>query len=265
VECRYVDQANGINLQPSAVLTSQNPEVDWALFMCDLTRRNFDYRLTYHMASGGTSVTAWTTTNASKIDIVDPFPTKVTLMVLAALDWTQFQQALVFVAYPRKDKPALQQSFTLTKNAATAPAFVVERQDPTQTLIYYEARLIRNNGQVWTIPGSVTSDPYLILQDGMKGHQIISVVPEQVDFSGKHISQINVQLRYVDQANSLNISQSVSITNATDVRTFAYDFLSAQISPEYRADIQLDNGQTKSVDWTPISGNVLTIPLSQFD
>jgi hypothetical protein len=142
---------------------------------------------------------------------------------------------------------------------------VVDRQDPTQTLIYYEARLIRNNGQVWTVPGSVTSDPYLILQDGMKGHQIITVVPEQVDFSAKQIGQINVQLQYVDAGNSIDISQSVTISNATDVRTFAYDFLSATISPQYRADIQLNNGQTKSIDWTAVSGNVLTIPLSQLD
>lgn len=265
VECRYVDQANGINLQPSAVMTSQNPEVDWGLFMCDATQRSFDYRLTYNLAAGGTSVTPWITTNASKIDIVDPFPNKITLTVVAALDWTQFMQVLVFLAYPSKDKAVQQQSLVLNQSAPTAAPFVVDRQDPTQNVVYYEARLIRKNGQVWTIPGSVTSDAYLILQDQMKGHQIITVVPEQVDFGAKQIGQINVQLKYVDAGNNINLAQSVTITTATDVRTFAYDFLSAQISPQYRADIQLNNGQTKSIDWTPVNGTVLTIPLSQID
>jgi hypothetical protein len=197
------------------------------------------------------------------VNIVDPFPAKSALTILAALDWSQFQEALVFVAYPSVEKPVVQKSITLTKSMPTAPQFVVDRADPTQTLIYYEARLIRNNGQIWTIPGSVTSDAYLILQDGMKGHQIISIMPEQVDFSAKHIVQIQVQLRYVDPANSIDIDQSVAISAAGDVRSFAFDYLNPAVAPEYRADIQLDNGQTKSIDWTAISGNMLTIPLSQ--
>ena len=265
VECRYVDAANGINLQPSAVMTSQNQEVDWSLFMCDLADRSFDYRLTYSLAAGGTVVSPWTTTNAAKIDIVDPFPTKITLTILAALDWTKFAEALVFVAYPSKTAPVVQQSFTLNQSNATAPPFEVDRQNPTQNLIYYEARLIRNDGSVWTVPGSVTSAQYLILQDGMKGHQIISIVPEQVDFSAAQISSISVQLRYVDPANSLNIQETVTLGSAADARSFSYDYLNDQIVPQYRADIALNNGQTKSIDWTQIDGNVVTIPLSQLN
>jgi hypothetical protein len=263
VECRYVDKANGINLQPSAVLTSSNQEVDWSLFMCDTSARSFDYQLTYSLAAGGTTVTPWTMTNDGKIDVVDPFPTKITLTVLAALDWTAFAEALVFVAYPSKAAPVVQQSFTLNQANATAPPFEVDRQDPTQNLIYYEARLVRMNGQVWTIPGSVTSDQYLILQDGMKGHQIVSIVPQQVDFAANQIASIDVQLRYVDPANSLNATETVSFTSATDVRSFAYDYLNDQISAQYSANINLTNGQTKTIGWTQISGNVVTIPLGQ--
>ena len=263
VECRYIDKANGINLVPSAVMNSQNQEVDWSLFVCDPTLRSFDYRLTYSLAAGGTTVSPWITTNAAKIDVLDPFPTKIALTVLAALDWTAFVEALVFVAYPSKTSPIAQQSFTLNQANATGPPFEVDRQDPTQNLIYYEARLVRANGQVWTVPGSVTSDQYLILQDGMKGHQIVSIVPQQVDFAASQIAGIDAQLRYVDPANSLNVTESVSFTSSTDVRTFSYDFLNGQIAAEYRADIHLNNGQTKSIDWTQISGNVVTIPLGQ--
>jgi hypothetical protein len=231
--------------------------------MCDPTKRSFQYQLTYALAAGGTTVSPWTTTNDAKIDIVDPFPTKITLTVLAALDWTQFAEALVFLAYPNKTSPVTQQSFTLNQANPTAPLFEVDRQDPTQNYVYYEARLVRVNGQVWTIPGSVTSDQYLILQDGMKGHQIVTIVPQQVDFAASQIQEIDVSLRYVDPANSLNVAETVSITSATDVRSFAYDYLNDQIPPQYRADIHLTNGQTKSIDWTQISGNAVTIPLNQ--
>ena len=265
VECQYVDAPNNINEQPSAILTSQNTEVDWGLFLLDPTHRAFTYRLTYTLAAGGVSTTEWINTNDATINISDPFPTKVGLTVLAALDWSVFSQALVFLAYPSKDKAIIQQTYTLTQSAPTAPAFMAERQQASQIFVYYEARLIRQNGQVWTIPGSVTSDAYLILQDGMKGHQIIVVQPEAIDFASKHVTEIDVQLRYVDAANSINVSDSMVLNNKGDTRTFAYDYVNDQISAQYCASYQLDNGQTKSIDWTPASGNVITIPLSQLD
>src|SRR5208283_2199 len=46
VECQYVDAANSINEQPSAVLNSQNQEIDWSLFLVNPALRTFLYRLT---------------------------------------------------------------------------------------------------------------------------------------------------------------------------------------------------------------------------
>jgi len=176
-----------------------------------------------------------------------------------------FSEALVFLAYPSKEKATVQQTYTLTQLAPTAPVFTAERQDASQIFVYYEARLIRKNGQVWTIPGSVTSDAYLILQDGMKGHQVIVMQPEAIEFSSKHVLEIDVQIRYIDAANAISVSDSLVLNNKGDVRTFAYDFVNQQISAQYCASYQLDNGQTKSIDWTPASGNVIIIPLSQLD
>ncbi len=263
VECRYVDADNKINLQVSAILTSQMPEMNWPMFMRDPSRRSFDYRLTYTLAAGGTSVTPWTTTADGKLDVTDPFPSKLTLTVLTALDWTVYAQALVFVAYPSKTNPTVQQSYTFTRGNVAAQTFEAERQDASQNLIYYEARLIKANGQLWTIPGSVTADSYLIVHDGMQGHQIVSIKPQQVDFAANHVSQINVQVRYVDAANGLNVTSQYLIAVVTDVESFVYDYVNPAIKPEYRADIQLDNGQTKSIAWTPVNGNTVIIGLDQ--
>jgi hypothetical protein len=265
VECQYVDAANAINQQPSAILSSQNTEVNWALFLMDSTRRSFNYRLTFALASGGTSKSDWVTTNDATINISDPFPAKITLTILAALDWTVFSEALVFAAYPSKEAPIMQQTYTLTAASPTAPAFIAERQDPTQIFVYFEARLIHINGQVWTIPPSVCSDAYLILQDGKLGHQVLLVQAEAIDFASKQVQEIDVQLRYVDPANSINVTQTVVLSSKGDTRTFAYDYSNLQIAAEYTASIKLTNGRTKTIDWTPASGNTITIPLSQLD
>jgi hypothetical protein len=57
----------------------------------------------------------------------------------------------------------------------------------------------------------------------------------------------------------------MKLAQMTDAQRFAFDYVDPAIRPEYRADIQLDNGQTKSFDWTPIGGSNVTIPLSQLD
>jgi hypothetical protein len=189
----------------------------------------------------------------------------VTLIVVPALDWTVFDQALVYVAYPDKDNPLAQQTYVLNKGNSAVQTFVVDRRDPSCNLIYYEVRLIKRNGEVWSVPGSVTSDKYLMLQGDMKGHRIITARPEQVDFAAKHVTEIAVQLRYVDPKNSLNFASRFTLSNNTDVQTFSYDFVDDQIKPEFRADIQLDNGRASSSDWTPVSGGAIAIQLSQLD
>jgi hypothetical protein len=263
VECRYVDQPNGINLEASAILTAQAPEVDWPMFMRDASKRSFDYRLTYSLATGGTSVTPWTTTTGGKIDIVDPFPSKIRLTVIPAVNWTQVPQCIVFVAYPSKENPITQQTYFMNATNSAPQTFIAERQDKAQNLVYYEAQLVRQNGSVWSIPPSETGNKSLIIQDGQKGHQILTIAPEQVDFATNRITNVQVQVQYVDSTHSISVGNTFKFLTASDATTFEFDYLTAGINPQYRADIALDNGQTRTIDWTPITGDTLTIPLSQ--
>jgi hypothetical protein len=97
----------------------------------------------------------------------------------------------------------------------------------------------------------------------MMGHQIVTVRPEQIDFPSVRVSEVDVQVRYADQKNNLSAVGAFKLAQASDVQRFAYDYLDPSISPEYRADVQLANGQTRSLDWSPISNNAVTIGLSQ--
>jgi len=262
VACRYDDDANGIHDQASAVLNSGSPELTWPLFLIDPSKRTFSYQLIFTLAAGGTSTTPWLSSDDGKVDIVDPFPDKSTLMVVPSVDWTTVDQVLVHLAYPSQAHPVVQKNFIFNKNAAAAQSFVADRQDPTQTAIYYEARILSKNGQVWTVPGSVTTDSFLLVQAGMKGHQILAIRPENVDFSSLQVTSIDVQARYIDDKNAFNASGAFKLAAASDVQLFAYDYIDPSIAPEYRYDVQFDNGQTRSFDWAPASGEAATISLS---
>ena len=245
------------------MLTQQNQELTWPLFLRDPTKRSFSYRLTYTLASGSTSSTPWLTTDAGKIDISDPFPAKSTLMIVPAVDWSSTSEVLVHVAYPDNDNPVTQQNYIFTSANSAAQTFVADRQDPSQTSVYYEARIIDAKGAVWTVPGSVTTDGFLTIQPNMKGHQIVTIRPEAVDFASVHVNEVDVQLRYNDTKNTIATAKSFKLVAQSDVQRFAYDYLDPSVTAEYRADVQLDNGQTKSLDWTPVAKNTVTLGLSQ--
>ena len=98
------------------------------------------------------------------------------------MDWTKCVEVMVFAAYPNKQNAVVQQTYILNQATPAAPLFIAERKDATANLVYFEARTIHTNGTVWAIPGSVTPDSFLVLQDGMLGHQVISITPGQVDF-----------------------------------------------------------------------------------
>ena len=83
------------------------------------------------------------------------------------------------------------------------------------------------------------------------------------DFSGLQIAGVDVSLRYVDPAKGINATDMVTFTSAADVRSFAYDYSNANISAQYSVVIRLQNNQTRSVDWTPVSGNNVVVPISQ--
>lgn len=263
VECRYEDRPNNIRLHASAVLTSQSPGVTWQLFLRQMERQSFAYQLTYGLVTGATSTTPWLTSDSGKIDIRDPFPAKTAITVMPSVDWTTTDIVLVHLAYPDNRNPIAQKSFTFNKTNNGPQVFTVDRQDPTQTNVYFDAKIIGHNGQVFVVPGSVTSESFLIIQPGMKGHQIVTVKPEPVDFGAARVTEVDVQLRYVDQRNGLNNAETVKLVAQSDIQYFAYDYADASIGPEFRADIQLDNGQTRSLDWTPVRNNAVTIGLSR--
>jgi hypothetical protein len=262
VACRYDDPANNIHDQASAVLTSDNPQLTWPMFMVDPTKRTFTYQLVYTMAEGGVYTTPWLNCDAGRLDVEDPFPSKATLMVLAAVDWTQVDQVLAHLAYPDKDNPATQKDYIFNANATAAQVFVADKKDQSQSMIYYEAKIIMKNGRIWSVPGSLTSDSFLTLQAGMHGHQVLTIKPEAVDFNSLSIASVDVYAQYQDPAHNFSSSGAYRLTAQTDVQFFAYEYLDPSIAPQFRYDVSFSNGQTRSVDWAPASSGTVTIALS---
>ena len=104
-------------------------------------------------------------------------------------------------------------TFSTRANRARRPSSPTGRTR-TQTSVYYEAQHHRPQRPVWTVPGSVTTDSFLTIQPNMKGHQIVTIRPEQVDFASVHVTEVDVQLRYEDAKNKLSTAGVVQAGSA---------------------------------------------------
>jgi hypothetical protein len=111
----------------------------------------------------------------------------------------------------------------------------------------------------------MSSDSFITIQQGMKGHQILSVRPENVSFANLQVASIDVQARYQDAKNGFDSSAAFKLTAPTEVQTFEYDYLNPAIGPQYRYDVQFKNGQTRSFDWAPAGDDTVVIGLSNLD
>src|SRR5262249_2851304 len=63
VDVKYDDDANQIHLQSTFLLSQQAPQQVWQLFMRDLTKRSFQYKVTYRAANNRDIASGWVTTD----------------------------------------------------------------------------------------------------------------------------------------------------------------------------------------------------------
>ena len=93
-------------------------------------------------------------------------------------------------------------------------------------------------------------------------HEASSSRTEAVDFTAAQVVSADMQMRYVDPQNAIKATDSFKLLSSADTHQFAFDYLNPAISAEYKVDVQLMNGQTRSIDWSPVSGDTVTITLT---
>jgi hypothetical protein len=96
----------------------------------------------------------------------------------------------------------------------------------------------------------------------MVGHRVISVAPRAGAFAG-HVTQIAVDLRYVDAARGLSFADRLALRAADDRGTFEYDYADEK-QPNYEVKVTttFEGGLGKETDWLPAADDDLRVPLA---
>jgi hypothetical protein len=263
VQLQYNDAANGIALLGHFMLNQDHPEVVWEKFQRPPFSSKFQFKLIYYAADNQAIEQPWVDNDGDEVRIVDPFPSKRTVLIVPDFLWTVVDRVFVDVSYTDPGNAvAVQQHYEFNANSAATQHFTTDLRNPNVRRVEYETTIIMKDTRVVRVPRSATLDTEIIVNTDMRGHLIVQVKPDNVDFASVQLQQVTAQIRYQDPANNLAFKDSFRFSSSTDQGIFNYDYIDPQNS-RYQSSLtyQYTNGFIKTVDWLPGDGDLL-IPIN---
>lgn len=261
---QYSDDANGIRMSDTLLLTKDRAEQVWKIFVRDPLKKQFQHKLIMRAADNRDIELPWTAVDDERVTIRDPRPNKRTLSVVPSLDFSAVDRAFVDLSYEDADNDVFaEQSFEFNAGDTASKTFSVALVDPARRAITFQATILLKNRITIEVPPSVTMDRRIIIRSDMRGHRIVTVRPEQASFAERHLRAMKVDVRYVDEDAGLSFADIFSFTTPDMSGTFEYDYLDEQrVAIEYRVTYLYSNGLLRDTDWTPARGDVLAVPVA---
>lgn len=264
VHVQYADDANGVKLNNAFLLDSTHTEQTWKMFVRDPQKTQFQYKLIYYGADNKTIEQPWVTTADQWVRVRDPYPRKRTLAISPDLDWTIVKRAFVDVTYEDKDNNVLeQQSYSFSQTNDADQTFSVSLVNPNRRIVSYEVTLVFNDNHVVKVPRSLTLSTRIIITSDMRGHKIITIHPQAIDFATVNLQQISMDIHYQDQDAGLSYADTFTFKSMGDVAHFEFDYANeAKIAYQYQLAYLYTNNLTRTVDWTQVEDEELILPVS---
>jgi hypothetical protein len=265
VQLRYNDPEHQISLNDTFILKKDLTEVRWPFFLRDPEKKTFDYKVIFRAHDNRDLEWDWRSTDQQEVILRDPRPNKRTVTIVPAVNWNQIAMVFVDVAY-RDDENGVraEQSYTFdsTETGKARQTFSVALADPDKRLITYNAKFLLTDNSESDLPVSQTLANQIIVRADLKGHRVITVEPEQVDFAGCNVDRIQVDLLYQDDDNGLSFAGSFTFRSKTDRGFFEFDYVDPQ-KAGYTAQLTtvfLD-GFSFTRDPQPDTREVLVLPV----
>lgn len=249
VQTRYADDANHLKSVATFLLQKDKAEATWTLFVLDPAKTSFTYKVIFRAIDNRDLEMPWVETDQEQVTVRNPFPKQLRVDLAASSSlWIDTERVFADVSYDDPDNAiSASKSYTFDKTHAT-DAFVVDLADATKRLVSYSITYMMLNGTTFEVPRSATRLPRIIISRVMKGHKIIQVHPKPVDFAGKNLAKITVELRY--QSAQESASDIFNFESKDGVEYFEFDYVDPQASKyTYQVTYLYTNGLTRATDW----------------
>lgn len=263
VQLKYNDVNSGIRIDDVLMLEQSNPEQTWKLFRRNPAQNHFRYKLIYRAANNHDIETSFVETDEEQVSIRDPRPNKRTLTIVPNFDWTLVKRAFVDLVYEDDENNVkAEQSFEFNKDDDITKTFQVDLENPSIRHIAYQATILFVDGRTVEIPPSITNERRIILRNDMRGHRIIFVHPDKIDFSTKGLKEIQVEMQYEDEEAGISFSDLFTFKSSNDTASFEFDFVDEQKSAyKFRITYLYLNGLSRTTAWNSDKTNALLLPV----
>lgn len=227
VHLRYRDEANGIDLNDSLLVTQADARHIWRRFRMDEDLDGFEIRRVFHGADNANRELPWTPFNQELVLLTDPMPQKRTVTVVPNVMWDLVSFILVEVSYTDtangifKTEPL---TFDPSDQGKLPKTFAVNLADPEKRFVRYSARIIMKDGSQVSIPSSETQAVFIPISLDTIGHRVVEVHGPTGDFAAPGIARVEARLSFSDPDFGLSATDILTFDAPGQIKFFEYDY-----------------------------------------
>lgn len=263
VDLRYEDPAHQVSAEYHQSITANVSPPSWSMFRLDEDKRTFQARFTYRgKADRQDHVVDWHEIDEEQVKVGNPFGGRTRrIQVVPPATWTAISRVFVDLDY---EDPANQVSYRSSlsfDSQHTDPQdFLVDLRDPNVRRVTYDVTFLYIDGRQLTVPTSATTKDRLIVDEAMRGTQIVVVRAGEGEFVDKGLDVINVSLRHVDATTGSDISSDVRLTQDSRWDTFEFPFTDEQAKIySYALKYRYSSGLIQSIDPVSTADDLLVV------
>ncbi|WP_029137253.1 hypothetical protein [Nakamurella lactea] len=251
LELRYVDVDNAINQTDQFRFVETTQDSTWLMFVVDRSKTTFQQRITYFAIGQPDVTTDWSDVTEESVTVRDPFAaSRRTIAITPPHVWTDLAAAFVDVRYDDEDTDVHEaKSFTFQDGAAPE-SFEFTPRDPNQVTVHYTVTFQYTDGRTVVLPDSMTDDIRITVSPDMKGRRIVTV-HRPADFTQRKMRSATVELRFEDPLGGISVADTIVLDASTETGRFEYPIADGTRDRyQYRSKIILQNGMSRTTDWT---------------
>lgn len=260
VQLRYEDPAHGIRQDDLVRITKDKPNSEWQRFLVGAPAAPLMAKLTYHGADHRDHDLPFAPLTKPQVDVPDPFPQRLRITVVPALNFNEVDRAFVDLVYA---DPAnglnVEDSIEIEKDKPPRP-FLIERIDPTLNRVRYKVTILMKDSTLFEGPWSTTLASRIFVRADLKGHRAVTL-RSPADFDTKGLERITVEAHAKDELAGLSFADRFDFTAPGSTATFEFDFVDpANDAYELRIKRLFKNGLSAEQDFQRFDADELTIP-----
>jgi hypothetical protein len=259
VHLRYDDPAHEIRQDDLVRITKDAPEAVWQRFLVGDPAGPIMVKLTYHAADNRDHDTPFSSLARPQVDIPDPFPRRLKVTVVPALDFNHVDRAFVDLEYDDSDNSVrFRDSVEVVANQSTRP-FLIDRVNPLLNRVRYKVTILMKDSTLFEGPWSTTLADRIFVRPDLKGHRAVTL-RAPADFNAKGLERVTVEARSKDDLAGLSFADRFDFAAAGSTATFEFDFVdSTHDAYELKVKRLFRNGLSGEQDWQRFDQDDVTI------